>query len=140
MKRVIRWTFVMATALTMVACADVPSAPSASKIEPIAPQRDLVNMPAGQVPFIDYLALIDIVDENGHTIWQDMKQPTNGASITLESPPFVGSPLTRCDWSSNTPACIPLGRLLFTADPQDSDCIEDADGLYRPRIGHTLAM
>jgi len=88
MKRVISWTFVLATSIAIVACADLPSEPTASKINPAAPQFDLVNMPAGKVPYIDWRGVVDIVDENGHSIWQDASQPLNGASFVFQSTPF----------------------------------------------------
>jgi len=128
MTRVIRWTtFVLTTAFAMVACADLPSEPTASKINPAAPQFDLVNMPPGRVPFVDYHDFVDIVDENGHTIWQDVLQPAAGASFTLVR--AVPAPIQpeACGWQRGF-FCRPIGTFEFVGDLQE-DCSND-DGYY----------
>jgi len=105
----------------MVSCADAPTQPAASKINPAAPQFDLVNMPAGQVPWFDYLGYVDIVDENGHTIWQDVTQPLDGGSFVLEEylpPPGIGWVSCNLVNGFQTRGCYPLhSGYQFISDP-----------------------
>lgn len=116
----IRWTpCVMAATLGFAGCAELATVPAAGAPAG-TPLAFHTAPPAGKVPFIQYSPDVNIMDENGQTIWQDVTQPLQGASFQFHRTLGGRSDFFACGWPDDYLLffiCPPVGAYRFLPGP-----------------------